>query len=94
MPIMRNPFRKQDENVKPATNDQRLQGTATAPKEIDISAKEKEPVEYKLSEINDSGVYLPPSPPAEKRRPFWATTSSSRSTTSSRSNNHRSLLNE
>lgn len=49
MPIMRNPFRKQDENVKPATNDQRLQGTATAPKEIDIGAKEKEPVEYKLS---------------------------------------------
>ncbi|KAI6817829.1 hypothetical protein KC342_g14805, partial [Hortaea werneckii] len=79
---MRNPFRKQDENVKPATNDQRPQDTTTTPKEIDISAKEKEPVEYKLSEINDSGVYLPPSPPAEKRRPFWATTSSSRSTTS------------
>lgn len=39
-----------------------------------------------LPEINDSGVYLPPSPPATKTRPFWGHTTSSRSTTSS----HRS----
>ena len=41
------------------------------------------------TEINDSGVYLPPSPP-DPRKSFWHT-NSSRSTTSS---NHRSLINE
>lgn len=35
-----------------------------------------------MTEINDSGVFIPPSPP--ERKSFW-TTSSSRSTTSSRS---------
>ncbi|KAF2214804.1 hypothetical protein CERZMDRAFT_20220, partial [Cercospora zeae-maydis SCOH1-5] len=40
----------------------------------------KEPVEYKLSEINDSGVFVPPSPTEKKS--FWGSTAS-RSTTSS-----------
>ncbi|KAK4547486.1 hypothetical protein LTR36_001143 [Oleoguttula mirabilis] len=90
MPIIRNPFRKQDENVRPAATlngiEHKGNGNGTPPvKPIDI--KEKEPAEYKLSEINDSGVYLPPSPP--ERKSFW-TTSSSRSTTSS--SHHRTLL--
>jgi len=31
------------------------------------SGHSQEPVEYKMSVVNDSGVYLPPSPPAEKK---------------------------
>lgn len=83
MPIIRNPFRRNDENV-------RINGTekttVTAPKAIDI----KEPPEYKLSEINDSGVYLPPSP--TERKNFWGTSKSSNGSTSS--SNHRSMLSE
>ena len=47
MPIIRNPFRKQDENIRPVTGavDKLPNGTLTRP--IDI--KEKEPVEYQLS---------------------------------------------
>jgi len=33
------------------------------------SKKSQEPVEYKMSVVNDSGVYLPPSPPEKKG--FW-----------------------
>jgi len=33
------------------------------------SNKSSEPVEYKMSVVNDSGVYLPPSPPEKKG--FW-----------------------
>ncbi|WPG99565.1 Hypothetical protein R9X50_00238200 [Acrodontium crateriforme] len=85
MPIIRNPFRKQDENIRPTTAASQLSdGAASKP----VSIAEKEPVEYQLSEINDSGVYLSTSPP--ERKSFWPT-SSSRSTTSS---NHRSVFNE
>jgi len=31
------------------------------------SGQSREPVEYKMSVVNDSGVYLPPSPPTEKK---------------------------
>lgn len=51
MPIMRNPFRKQDENARPSTAingiEQKVNGTSS-PKPIDIP-QEKEPAEYKLS---------------------------------------------
>ncbi|GAB7348544.1 hypothetical protein MBLNU459_g6937t1 [Dothideomycetes sp. NU459] len=80
MPIIRNPFRRNDEAARvdsEKTND-------AAPKSIEI----REPTEYKLSEINDSGVYLPPSP--TERKNFWSTKSSS----STNSSNHRSVLNE
>lgn len=104
MPIIRNPFRKQDENVRPVTAHDNLEKAERKPLQA-IDIKEKQPTEYKLSgmrrqckearvsantetEINDSGVFVPPSPPNEKRS-FW--TSSSRSTTSS---NHRSVFNE
>ncbi|KAF2276088.1 uncharacterized protein EI97DRAFT_473979 [Westerdykella ornata] len=56
--------------------------TGSRPKDI------KEPVEYKLSEINDGGVFLPPSP--IEKPTFWH----SRSNTSTTSSNHRSLLSE
>ncbi|OCL13531.1 hypothetical protein AOQ84DRAFT_104870 [Glonium stellatum] len=93
MPI-RNPFRKtvggveiQDEN-RPTSRggaDRGFQNTPVAgSKPVDI----KEFTEYKLSEINDSGVYLPPSPP--EKPGFWH----SRSNASTTSSNHRSLLSE
>ena len=52
MPIMRNPFRKQDENLRPATSgvDKSVNGTATQP----ISIKKEEPAEYKLSGMSNS----------------------------------------
>ncbi|KAJ5637519.1 hypothetical protein N7490_007398 [Penicillium lividum] len=45
------------------------------------------PPEYKLSVVNDSGVYLPPSPP--EKQSFW-----SRYPGSTRSSNHRNLVDE
>ncbi|KAL2353911.1 hypothetical protein BJ546DRAFT_86593 [Cryomyces antarcticus] len=100
MPI-RNPFRKvvggveADENARPTSR-----GGAAAPdrgsQKTDVVGSKptfavninKEPTEYKLSEINDSGVYLPPSPP--ERKSFWH----SKSTVSTTSSNHRSVLSE
>jgi len=92
MPI-RNLFRKtvggmevQDENqsIFRGGVDRGFQHTPVAgSKPMDI----KEPTEYKLSEINDSGVYLPPSPP--EKPGFWH----SRSNASTTSSNHRSIMN-
>ena len=48
MPIMRNPFRKQDENARPLTASGNLEKSDRgASQAIDI--KEKQPAEYKLS---------------------------------------------
>ncbi|MCJ1314630.1 hypothetical protein MMC25_008312 [Agyrium rufum] len=47
----------------------------------------EEPNEFKLSVVNDSGVYLPPSPTEKKS--FW-----SRTPTSSTVSSHRSMLSE
>ena len=44
---MRNPFRKQDENVRPSTSINDSLGKDDSNKSIDV--KEKEPVEYQLS---------------------------------------------
>ncbi|GME51235.1 hypothetical protein GTA08_BOTSDO05115 [Neofusicoccum parvum] len=96
MPI-RNPFRRapggvdvQDENHRPIANGgvdhggfQRV-NTPVGSKPLDVKA----PTEYKLSEINDSGVFLPPSPPEKKA--FWGNTKSRTSTSS----NHRAVLSE
>ncbi|CAK4032837.1 Hypothetical predicted protein [Lecanosticta acicola] len=82
MPIIRNPFRKNDENARPSLavdGAEKPPGSSNGASQVDLS--EKRPVEYKLSEINDSGVYLPPSPTNEKKS-FWGA-ASSRSTTSS-----------
>ncbi|OQO12158.1 hypothetical protein B0A48_02798 [Cryoendolithus antarcticus] len=89
MPIIRNPFRTKDENVRPATavNDEK---SGSVRPSLDISREEKARAEYKLSEINDSGVCLPPSP-GEEKKTFWGRGGSSRSTTTT-SSAHRSLL--
>ncbi|KAF7719395.1 Uncharacterized protein PECH_004890 [Penicillium ucsense] len=51
------------------------------------STDSQHPPEYKLSVVNDSGVYLPPSPP--EKSSFWG-----RVPGSSRTENHRDLVNE
>lgn len=49
MPIIRNPFRKQDENVRPATAIPTSNGDKFgSSRSLDLT-KEKEPAEYKLS---------------------------------------------
>ncbi|KAL6717944.1 Pumilio y domain member 6 [Lecanora helva] len=84
----------QDENVRPpltVTKDEASQKSSysgsMASSSMSIKPRKEEPSEYKLSVVNDSGVYLPPSPPEKKS--FWA-----RSPTSTMSSNHRSMLNE
>ncbi|KAG9692259.1 hypothetical protein KCU76_g6832, partial [Aureobasidium melanogenum] len=84
MPIIRNPFRRTEEAAR-AVEPQSDRRNVSAPHSIEI----KEPAEYKLSEINDSGVYLPPSP--TERKNFWSTKSSSSTNSST---NHRAMLSE
>ena len=55
MPIMRNPFRNKDENVRPATSGVDKYTNGSTPQPVDI--KKSEPAEYKLS-----GTYPPPNP--------------------------------
>lgn len=83
-----------DENVRPslgARGDQaseRSSYTASrASSSLSIKPRKEENAEYKLSVVNDSGVYLPPSPPEKKS--FWQ-----KSPSSTMSSNHRSMLNE
>ncbi|ORY09063.1 hypothetical protein BCR34DRAFT_382840 [Clohesyomyces aquaticus] len=89
MPI-RNPFRRAGgadvvDDTQRNGPERAFQNTPVAgSKPVDV----KEPTEYKLSEINDSGVYLPPSPP--EKPSFWH----SKSSASTASSNHRSLLSE
>ncbi|CAI6246149.1 unnamed protein product [Periconia digitata] len=91
MPI-RNPFRRagaadllEDRPAAERASQIDINTASTGAKPL----QNKEPAEYKLSEINDSGVYLPPSPTQEKPS-FWH----SKSNTSTTSSNHRSLLSE
>ncbi|KAL1654581.1 hypothetical protein SLS61_002770 [Didymella pomorum] len=90
MPI-RNPFRRApgaEAAEAPNGADNGFRNTAVSgAKPLEI----KDTTEYKLSalEINDSGVYLPPSPQQEKPT-FWH----SKSNVSTTSSNHRSLLAE
>ncbi|KAF3053069.1 hypothetical protein E8E11_000170 [Didymella keratinophila] len=88
MPI-RNPFRRApgaEAAEAPNGADNGFKNTAVSgAKPLEI----KDTTEYKLSEINDSGVYLPPSPQQEKPT-FWH----SKSNVSTTSSNHRSLLAE
>ncbi|KAE8152807.1 hypothetical protein BDV25DRAFT_150413, partial [Aspergillus avenaceus] len=51
------------------------------------TSTENEPPEYKLSVVDDSGAYLPPSPP--EKQSFWR-----RYPGSNRSSNHRDLVDE
>jgi len=90
MPI-RNPFRRA--GVPEAADEAQRSAPENGFKSTAVSGatplQVKDPVEYKLSEINDSGVYLPPSPQQEKPT-FWH----SKSNISTTSSNHRSLLAE
>ncbi|KAI9846099.1 MAG: hypothetical protein M1837_004355 [Sclerophora amabilis] len=102
MPI-RNPFKKgpgldsvQVENARPVSSRGSDRGFEKAElvgsnfsstSAVDVKSKDSRPSEYKLSVVNDSGIYLPPSPPEKKG--FWH-----RSNSSATSSNHRSLLNE
>jgi len=98
MPI-RNPFRKggvavdpgQDEIPRPASRNgvergfQKTEVVGSKPSPaLNIKG---EPNEFKLSVVNDSGVYLPPSPPEKKS--FWH-----RSNASTTSSNPRSAISE
>ncbi|RDL42084.1 Uncharacterized protein BP5553_02063 [Venustampulla echinocandica] len=65
-----------DENVRPESHEppsfERVDTVGSkSSSALSISSKRsQEPVEYKMSVVNDSGVYLPPSPPTEKKG-FW-----------------------
>ena len=52
MPIIRNPFRRQDENARPnAAVAEKPNATTTPPKSIDLG--EKQETEYKLSGMSN-----------------------------------------
>ncbi|TAQ87926.1 hypothetical protein B7494_g3764 [Chlorociboria aeruginascens] len=84
MPI-RNPFAKRSdayagpqpaEDISPSSQDgvpptfEKVDTMGSRSSAISISSKRsQDPVEYKMSVVNDSGVYLPPSPPESKG--FW-----------------------
>ncbi|QSZ29106.1 hypothetical protein DSL72_003616 [Monilinia vaccinii-corymbosi] len=74
MPMLRNPFARRqdvqaglqpssqdDQDVSPRPSFERVSTVASqAPSSISIkAAKSEEPLEYKMSVVNDSGVYLP-----------------------------------
>ncbi|THX67032.1 hypothetical protein D6D05_10008 [Aureobasidium pullulans] len=85
MPIIRNPFRRTEDAARAVEPQPEPRRNVSTPRSIDI----KEPAEYKLSEINDSGVYLPPSP--TERKNFWSTKSNSSTNSST---NHRAMLSD
>ncbi|KAK6594069.1 hypothetical protein ACHAPC_007485 [Botrytis cinerea] len=90
MPIIRNPFARkqdaglqpsQDQNVSPRPSFERVSTQASRASSMSIkTVKSEEPPEYKMSVVNDSGVYLPPSPPEKKS--FWPRSKSNLSATS------------
>ncbi|KAF7950729.1 uncharacterized protein EAE97_002281 [Botrytis byssoidea] len=90
MPIIRNPFARkqdaglqpsQDQTVSPRPSFERVSTQASRASSMSIkTAKSEEPPEYKMSVVNDSGVYLPPSPPEKKS--FWPRSKSNLSATS------------
>ncbi|KAI9886437.1 MAG: Mitochondrial ATPase complex subunit atp10 [Watsoniomyces obsoletus] len=103
MPL-RNPFRRAPATVGPETSTATDGTLAPRPAEADgesqgsmgrssstlsiRSSRTNDTNEYKMSVVNDSGVYLPPSPPPE-RTGFWGRSHSVTGTT-----NHRALLGE
>ncbi|THX01194.1 hypothetical protein D6D13_09090 [Aureobasidium pullulans] len=103
MPIIRNPFRRTEDAARAVEPQPEPRRNVSAPRSIDI----KEPAEYKLSEINDSGVYLPVctissytsvplltrpfQPSPTERKNFWSTKSNSSTNSST---NHRAMLSD
>lgn len=76
MPIMRNPFRKQDENLRPAAGGLDKNVNGTAPKSI--SVRESDSVEYQLSGKSPTLLYdvLPSLLTAIQQRSMTAASSS------------------
>ncbi|KAJ9205896.1 hypothetical protein DTO164E3_1149 [Paecilomyces variotii] len=70
-------------DIQPTVNDENQR---SSPLNVRRSQDEG-PNEYKMSVVNDSGIYLPPSPP--EKQSFW-----SKYPGSAGSSNHRSLVNE
>ncbi|CAI7588328.1 unnamed protein product [Penicillium glandicola] len=88
MPPFRNFLgRKSQPNEDPAVTDENYLSPNQRPAPIPIRNSQDEPSEYKLSVVNDSGVYLPPSPP--ERPSFWR-----RYPGSNKSIHHRDLVDE
>ncbi|KAB8291304.1 hypothetical protein EYC80_009990 [Monilinia laxa] len=92
MPILRNPFARRqdvqpglqpsqdDQNAAPRPSFERVSTVASQASSLSIkTARSGDPPEYKMSVVNDSGVYLPPSPPEKKS--FWPRSKSNLSTT-------------
>merc|ERR1711981_782020 len=100
MPIRNfNPFKKaptaqeiyeQNNGIRNSTDKGFQDAAVKAATPIEI----KEPPEYKLSEINDSGVYLPPSPPAKEKPNFFSRTTTSTSKSSQRTDRSSLAENE
>jgi len=96
MPIRNfNPFKKaptaqdlyeQNHHIRSSTDEGFQDANVKGTKPIEI----KDSPEYKLSEINDSGIYLPPSPPAQEKNNFFSRTS----TSTTQSTTHGSVLSE
>ncbi|CAG8380128.1 unnamed protein product [Penicillium salamii] len=88
MPPFRNFLgRKPQSNTEglAALDDNHLSPGGPAP--IPIRNSHEEPTEYKLSVVDDGGVYLPPSPP--EKPSFWR-----RYPGSNKASNHRDLVDE
>jgi len=90
MPI-RNPFKKTPTAID--AHDPSLRDTAEKGfHQVDVNGVTpvdiQDPKEYQLSEINDSGIYIPPSPPPKDRSFF------SRSSTSTSHSTHRTVSTE
>jgi len=76
MPVIRNPFRRNADSERLSSADATAANTSDnhlppkSPSAISITRSDGgEGNEYKLSEVSDNGVYLPPSPP--EKRSFW-----------------------
>ncbi|KAI5800093.1 hypothetical protein EDC01DRAFT_648878 [Geopyxis carbonaria] len=93
MPVIRNPFRKNAppllhnntepvvSRLSPAGSVENISRTSTPAAESTSAisiAKNDDKNSYKMSVVNDSGVYLPPSPTADKKG-FWKRSESSHS---------------
>lgn len=93
-PVVNGATSVEDENTRPSApngiekkSPRPDYAASRASSSLSIKGRKEEPSEYKLSVVNDSGVYLPPSPTEKKS--FWQRTASSTTTSS-----HRSMLSE
>ncbi|KAA8909154.1 hypothetical protein FN846DRAFT_776596 [Sphaerosporella brunnea] len=84
MPVIRNPFRKSAVPSFPVdqlSSENELDASNSTPSRsisaVNIVKNDDERNSYKMSVVNDSGVYLPPSPPEKKS--FWRRENSSSS---------------